>query len=269
MKVLIYDNKEKDKGGVWLSNLISLLKEQDISYKVIEMKDLQKKESADALFVLGGDGTILLVADFASENDIPIIGINSGKLGFLTEFELYHAKEAIQLLVSSDFKFDKRTLMDIEFKGKKYCALNDVYLQRFCYAGIGNMNVEIVVDIDGESANKFKGDGIIISTPTGSTAYSLSVGGPILTPQMKAFIIAPIAAHCINQKPVVFSSSSVCTVSVRGKSNAGLFIDGKFIDKIDIGDVVTIRENSKIVKFLRKKDFNFYNRLSQKLNNNF
>ena len=119
MKVLIYDNKEKDKDGVWLSNLKALLDEQSISYKVIEMKDLQNKERADALFVLGGDGTILLVADFASENDIPIIGINSGKLGFLTEFELYHAKEAIELLAMGNYKFDKRTLMEIEFKGKK------------------------------------------------------------------------------------------------------------------------------------------------------
>ncbi len=269
MKVLIYDNKGKDVGGVWLANLKQLLDKELIEYRVLEDKDLSLTESADALFVLGGDGTILFMTEFASKNNIPIIGINAGKLGFLTEFECYEMQNAVDCLKTGRFIKDERATMKVSYNGKEHYALNDVFLQRYYNDENGCMIVDINVDLDGVRASEFKGDGIIVSTPTGSTAYSLSAGGPILAPKMNAFVVTPIAAHCINQKPIVFSSRSVCDVSVEGKTVAGLFIDGLFIGKMKNGDAFTINKSLNYLTFFRKEGFNFYKRLADKLNNNF
>ncbi len=269
MRVLIYDNKGKDVGGLWLNKLKDLLVKEDVEYRVIEDCDLHDNETADALFVLGGDGTILFMTEFASKNSIPIIGINAGKLGFLTEFECYEMQNAVEHLKSGTLYRDERATMKVTYKDKIYYALNDVFLQRIYNDATGSMIVDINVDIDGDRVSKFKGDGIIVSTPTGSTAYSLSAGGPILAPKMNAFVVTPIAAHCINHKPIVFSSRSACDVSIDGRSKAGLFIDGNYIDKMQLGDSFTINKNSHSIIFLRKEDFNFYKRLARKLNNNF
>ncbi len=269
MRVLIYDNKGKDVGGLWLAKLKTLLEKDNIAYRVIEDEDLSSKESADALFVLGGDGTILFMTEFASKNSIPLIGINAGKLGFLTEFELYEMEHAVECLKTGKLCRDERATMKVTYKDKIFYALNDVFLQRIYDDKAGSMIVDINVDIDEERVSKFKGDGIIVSTPTGSTAYSLSAGGPILAPRMNAFVVTPIAAHCINHKPIVFSSRSKCDVSIDGRSMAGLFIDGTYIDNMRPGDSFTINKNFNLITFLRKEDFNFYRRLAKKLNNNF
>lgn len=269
MTVLIYDNKGKDVGGVWLNNLISLFNDNNIQFTIIQDDDLDKKIQADALFVLGGDGTILYLSTFASVNNIPIIGINAGKLGFLTEFECYEMNNAVKMFIDGKLKIDERATMSISFNGKEYFALNDVFLQRIYNDKNSAMLVDINVFLDEEKAVKFKGDGIIVCTPTGSTAYSLSAGGPILAPKMKSFAITPIAAHCLNQKPIVFSSTSSCSVSVDGKAVTGLFIDGTFVDKINTGEMFHIKKSEYPIVFLRKEGFNFYERLTKKLNNNF
>ncbi len=269
MKVLIYDNKGKDVGGKHLKNLISLLVDYKIEYEILEDNQLQVSASADALFVLGGDGTILYLTEFASKNSIPIIGINAGKLGFLSEFEPNEMQKAIECLLNDLLIRDERATMKISYNDKIYYALNDVYLQRIFTDHIGGMIIDINVYLDGDRVSMFKGDGIIVSTPTGSTAYSLSAGGPILAPKMNAFVVTPIAPHCINYKPIVFSSRSRCDVVMDGRTSAGLFIDGTYIDKLAKGDSVTITKSEKSLVFLRKTDFNFFKRLNIKLKNNF
>lgn len=269
MKVVIYDNKGKDVGGVWLKKLQNILDQHKIEHKQIEDKDLVTKVSADALFVLGGDGTILFMTEFASKNQIPIIGINAGKLGFLSEFECCEMEQAVQLLINNELIVDNRASMCVKYCDKDYFALNDVFLQRIYNDTMGSMIIDINVDIDDVRVCNFMSDGIVVSTPTGSTAYSLSAGGPILAPGMNAFVVTPIAAHCINQKPVVFSGRSKCDVCVDGRASAGLFIDGRFVDKMKPGDKLTIIKSPYQLQFLRKKSFNFFERLNKKLNNNF
>jgi len=266
MRILIYNNKGKDIGGVWLKQFVNLLIEEKIDYRVLNDENLSEQESADAIFVHGGDGTILFLTEFASRNGIPIIGINAGKLGFLTEFENDEAKTALKLLKENKLIIDERATMHISYKNKSYFALNDVFLQRI-YQGTTGMLVEVAVNIDDNKVASFKGDGLVISTPTGSTAYSLSAGGPVLSPMMNAFVMTPLAAHSLNTKPIVFSARSECTVMVDGKTTTGLFIDGTFIDTLVHGDYIKINKNVNKVIFLRKKSFNFYNRLNKKLNN--
>ena len=267
MRILIYNNKGKDVNGVWLKEFVSLLENEKIEYRVLEDKNLCETENADAIFVHGGDGTILFLTEFASRNAIPIIGINAGKLGFLTEFECDQAKIALDLLKNNELIKDERATMHITLKDKSYFALNDMFLQRI-YQGTTGMLVDVGVNIDDNKAARFKGDGLIISTPTGSTAYSLSAGGPVLSPMMNAFVMTPLAAHSLNTKPIVFSARSECTVTIDGKTSTGLFIDGTFIDTLVHGDFIKINKNVNKVVFLRKKSFNFYNRLNKKLNNN-
>lgn len=269
MRVLIYDNKGKDVDGIHLKNLINLLTISEIEYSVLNDEDLHKQETADALFVLGGDGTILFLTEFASKNNIPIIGINAGKLGFLSEFESYEMKHAVECFKDAKLCRDERATMKISYNGKIYYALNDVYLQRIFTDNTCGMIIDINVELDGDQISKFKGDGIIVSTPTGSTAYSLSAGGPVLAPKMKAFVVTPIAPHCINYKPIVFSSMSTCNVCMDGRTSAGLFIDGSYIDKLQKGDSFTITKSENSITFLRKEDFNFFQRLNKKLNSNF
>ena len=265
MKVLIYRNKAKDQSNDWLNACTSLLEDEGISYKVLEDIDLESSDCADAMLVLGGDGTILNLTEFASKNQIPIIGINAGKLGFLTEFEQFEMSNAITMLKNGELVEDKRSNILCEVNEKKYIALNDVVIQRIRLEDRGNNISSMTLEIDGILVEKIIGDGVILSTPTGSTAYSLSAGGPILAPGMNVFSVTPIAAHSFNQRAIVYSSKSTCKVVIDNDCATGLFIDGIFVQELFKNDELKFFRTNYQTTFLRKKDFNFYERLSQKL----
>ncbi len=269
MKVFIYDNKEKDCGGKYLSELKSLLDGASIEYEQIFDHDLKLKKSADAIFTLGGDGTILWIVEFANENNIPIIGINVGKVGFLTEFERLEMAEAVDLFKNNQLNLEERLTLEVTVGDCKTCALNDAYIQRVYSESVGCMTAEISVKIDGITASNFKGDGVIVSSPTGSTAYNLSVGGSILSPEIKALSVSPIAAHTLGLRSIVFSDKSICTLEFTGKANGMLFVDGRLVCNVGLNDVVEVKGASVSTKFLRRNDYNFYKKLSLKLKNGF
>lgn len=266
MKVLIYVNKSKDPTGTWLNNFKKTLKNEGIQSLVISDDMLEKKFTADALFVLGGDGTILNLTKFSAINSIPIIGINAGKLGFLTEFERYDMDDAVGFLKKGKFVKDKRTIILCEINNKEYFALNDIVAQRIKIEERGNNVTAFDVEIDGVPVEKIVGDGVIVSTPTGSTAYSLSAGGAILSPGINVFSITPLAAHSLNQRSIVYSAKSLCKINVTGRCATGLFVDGIFAEELFSHQEIVIKKFEFPVIFLRKKGFNFYRRLSYKLN---
>lgn len=265
MKVLIYVNKEKDKEGLWLANLKEMLSAEGIDYSVINSDNLFSDEKADALFVLGGDGTILGLVEFASKNNIPIIGINAGKLGFLTEFEKDEALEAISLLKNGDFLEDKRSLLEVNYNGKSYFGLNDVVVQRVINNNSQGVIISVEAFIDSNSVDEIVGDGVIVCTPTGSTAYSLSAGGAILAPGINAFSITPISAHSLGHRPILFSADNQCELSLIGGMKAGFFVDGKLIDIIPNGCVLSIKKSALPLTFLRRPSFNYFKVLNTKL----
>ncbi|MBQ3116593.1 MAG: NAD(+)/NADH kinase [Clostridia bacterium] len=265
MKVLIYDNKQKDERGIWLHKLIEHLIEEGVEYQVVHDEDLAQGYIADAIFVLGGDGTVLFINEFANRNNIPIIGINAGKLGFLSEFECYDVKNAVTLFKNGQLKRDVRSAMEVEFNGKTYCVLNEAFIQRIYIDGFGSIVTEAAVELNGQEICDVKGDGIIICTQTGSTAYSLSAGGSILAPGINAFSITPIAAHGLHQRSIVCSSDDEYTIKVKGRTNVGLFIDGMFIDKLELGQSFIVRKAKNPTVFLRKQEFDFFKRLKIKL----
>ncbi len=266
MKVLVYYNKEKDAGGVCKTELIKGLEKHGVDYIVLEDDMLKNPMSADALFAIGGDGTILFLAEFANKNSIPIIGINAGKLGFLCEYEKSEVETAILGLLNGDLMKDYRTMLSVAYNDNVFYALNEVYIQRTYDKSVGNTVAEIQISIDDSVVSKYSGDGTIISSPTGSTAYSFSLGAPILSPYANVFTMTPIAAHAFNQRPIVYSDDSVCCIKVSGKAQVAVFVDGRFVEDLKQNDCIKVSKVDKKLLFLRKKDYNFFKKLCYKLN---
>ena len=265
MKVLVFINKNKDVAEKKINRLTKALSDNKINYDLIFSDNEIPSKDYSAIFIIGGDGTILRRTEFANTNDIPIIGINAGKVGFLNEFEQEEIEQAVELFRSKQLVNDNRATMQVKYGGNTYYALNDVVVQRLYTENNEGIIINVGVSIDGNEVCKVKGDGVIVATPTGSTAYSLSAGGAILAPKINAFIFTPLASHSFSQRPVVFSSESNCDLTFISGCSAGLFIDGVFISEIQQNQTVTIKKSKKDTVFLRKKDSNFFSRLNIKL----
>lgn len=265
MKVLIYSNKAKDFAGACETELIRCLNKYGVQNQVLTDNMVCNNVEADAIFAIGGDGTILFLAEFASRNNIPIIGINAGNLGFLCEFEKSELDNAVYELVSGNLNRDVRTMLSVSYNQTTYYALNEVYVQRIYNKIEGNTIAEIEIEIDDSYISHYKGDGAVISSPTGATAYSFSLGGPILSPYSNVFAITPIAAHSLNQRPIVYSDNSKCTIDVKGKAQVGVFVDGRLVEYLKANDYLQVKKANNRVVFLRKKEYNFFKKLSKKL----
>ncbi len=265
MNVLIYANRNKEKHKEWLNDIENLLKRENIGFSVITRDDLDKSLKADALFVFGGDGTILAMVDFVNRNNIPIIGINAGKLGFLSEFEKEETEDAVLLLKNNALKKDERISINVKNGKESFVALNDVVLQRIYTGGENGLVSDISFFIDGDFVDEITGDGIILSTPTGSTAYSLSAGGSILAPGINAISMTPLAAHSLHYRPVVFSADSTCEFCVNSGYKTGVFADGRLVFDLSEGEKITVEKSSTKTVFLRRDKYSFYKRLSEKL----
>lgn len=264
MKALIFVNDKKDQGHACLNLLIKSLTQNKIEYKVASLDTESVDENYSVIFVIGGDGTILRRTEFANKNKIPIIGINTGKLGFLSEFEPNNIEEAVESFVNNKLVIDNRQTISLVIDNKEYLALNDVVIQRL-YVENEGMIIDVNVSVDDVLVDNVRGDGVIIATPTGSTAYSLSAGGAILAPKISAFIITPIASHSFNQRPVVYSSCLTCECEYVSGNKAGVFVDGKFVKNLNKGDKVIIKKADNDTTFLRKNNSNFFKTLYEKI----
>lgn len=220
----------------------------------------------DVLFVLGGDGTILTVASECATRGVKIIGINYGHVGFLAEFEPEKLNEAVDLVLSGNYSIQKRNMLKVEYGGKSFYALNDLVVQRSTYGENFANTVHLRAEIDGTTVDNFSSDGIIVSTPTGSTAYSLSAGGSILAPELNAFILTPVCAHSLHSRPVVFSDSSVLKIrTINAKLPLVFAIDGKISGEIRDNGLITVTKADRAVEFITSADNNFFNKLLIKL----
>lgn len=224
-------------------------------------------DDLDVLLVLGGDGTILTVVEECAKRGIKILGINYGHVGFLTEFEPEKLDEAIRLLLSESYNVQKRTMLEIICGNDKYLALNDLVIQRSTDGCNFSNTVGLQAKIDGYIVDNYTSDGIIVSTPTGSTAYSLSAGGSILVPNIDAFIMTPICAHSLHSKPVVFSNNSILEVIPRSaKTLLNLIVDGKIVKEFKYYETVKVKKADVYSQFLTFNNVNFFEKLLMKLN---
>jgi NAD+ kinase len=221
----------------------------------------------DVLLVLGGDGTILSAARMCASDRIPILGVNFGRVGFLTELEPTEVEEQLPLYLSGDYWVDERAMLLGEVQGdgapQQMIALNDIVLVR----GAEPRIIRIKVWLDGHYYNTTVADGIIISTATGSTAYNLAAGGPILHPQVRSSVITPVAPHLVADRSLILEPGAVITLELEaGSGSAILSADGQINMEIHPGTQVAIRNNAHVTRFLRRRPPTyFYRILSAKL----
>ena len=223
-------------------------------------------QDADLVICFGGDGTILHMSKTATRAGIPILGVNIGTMGFMAELESSELDQ-LKRLANDDYTIDKRMMLDVTVLRDRDIifhdiCLNDVVITKGAIARIIHLSVEC----DGVQAMECGGDGAIVATPTGSTAYSLSAGGPIVEPEAHSIIITPICAHDVGSRGIVASENRVITVGLtqNARRNAYLSVDGGKALKINMGDKITIRKSHLTTQLLRIKNRSFYDVVNMK-----
>lgn len=222
-----------------------------------------EKLDADIFITVGGDGTILLTLE---HTDRPVLAVNAGGLGFLSEVEPKYASNAIDRILKGDYRIEERTKLSCFLdKERLPDAANEVTVQTSRIAKL----IEFRVEINGEVSDTLRGDGLIISTPTGSTGYSLSVGGPILHPSVDAIVISPIAPFRLGARPIVVPYSSTVQVTLIGREKgdgkeAKVVVDGQHGYGLTVGDTVLVKPSDKRARFIRFQS-RFFDRVRTKL----
>ncbi len=261
MKAGLFINTTKSEANTTASAFGKALIESGIEYKIVNLKEDCK--DIDLIVVFGGDGTILRVVDYALEFDIPILAVNIGSLGFLSCVEADELQKAIDLIKNGK-DYDKRSVMKVTCDNKVYYALNEALVQR---TSLSSSEVaKLSLKIGGNFVDKYHADGIILSTPTGSTAYSLSCGGAIMTPDINAFIVTPVCPHSLHSRPIVFSDNFTASVKVlENSTKCALYVDGKFVKNVKRNEEIEVSRSRKMIKFYKTQD-NFFEKLLYKLN---
>jgi NAD+ kinase len=223
------------------------------------------RHHADCIFTFGGDGTMLATARAVGDSEIPILGVNMGSLGFLTQVPQENFEATLQRLKEGDLQIEDRMVLECRHNrddSEKLFALNDVVIDK---GGVARI-IYLHLSLGEEFICTYNADGLIISTPTGSTAYSLAAGGPILSPQMKAIIADPICPHTVTQRPMVFPHSETLEVRVESPHDeAVLTVDGQVAVNLKSGDTVSIREARHTIKLITFPERSFYEILRTKL----
>jgi NAD+ kinase len=222
-------------------------------------------ENTDMLFSIGGDGTMLDTIPFVRDSGIPILGINLGRLGFLSSVSKNEIKQALESIFKGDYYLDKRALLELvepkEIFGELNFALNDLTIYRNNTTSL----VVVHVYVDDKFLNSYWGDGLIVSTPTGSTAYSLSVGGPIMSPGSQNFVIAPIASHNLTVRPIVIQDSSTVRIRIGGREDKYLMTMDSRHSTINREDELVIKRCGFEVNMVEMNNKDFFSTIRDKL----
>ena len=231
------------------------------------LQKTQLAQKADVLLVLGGDGTMLNAARLAGERGIPILGVNMGGLGFLTEVRLENLYPSLERVFANEYVIDERLMLGthIHRHGETVAqglVLNDVVVSKGTLARM----IELKVSIQGQFVTNLRGDGLIISTPTGSTAYSLSAGGPIINPAVHSLILTPICPHTLTHRPLIVPDDSEIDVSLTSKDEGAMAtLDGQVGVALTQGDTVVIKATDFRTKLIRFPETHYYGVLREKL----
>lgn len=283
-KVIMTPNPYRDKNFRYVREAAAILNQAGVETKIclsfevdpaydlpndIELHDLsQELNISDALICFGGDGTILHASKAASKVGIPILGVNIGTVGFMAELESSEIS-LLSKLASDDYILDERMMLHVQVfrDGKEVLsdiALNDAVITKGAVARV----IQTAIRCDDSEVMNFSGDGVIISTPTGSTAYSLSAGGPIVEPAADSILITPICAHIMYSRGIVVSPNRRIDVSVGriSRRNAFLSVDGGRAFRIVAGDRICITQSPTKTKLLKLKDNSFFDLIKMKLN---
>jgi len=258
-------------------DLVKWLEEKGVEYLVdselgkslkldntVKQADIPKH--VELVIVFGGDGTFLSVSKQVNEYNIPILGINSGGLGFLTEFTLNELYPIMEKIIGDDYEIEERGMLSASVykKNKKfgsYTVLNDLVINN----GKVSRIIDLAIYAEGNLITTFKADGIIFSTPTGSTAYSLSAGGPIVHPTLPVTLITPICPHILTNRPLVVSNEMEITVKVLTVGSSYLTLDGQETVKVELNDEIKLKKSDSTVKLIKSPFRDYFSILKTKL----
>ena len=266
MKIGIYTNYIKDKDLETTDRVVEILENNGFETKCFSMETVGTKgcdySDLDSLIVIGGDGTILYNATQCMEADIPLVTINKGTVGFLTEVQHDELDKLIDLLNRKNIIVEERDMLTTKINGKDYYALNEFMIERHSTGRI----ITVAVEVDGHLLSEYSGDGFMVSTPTGSTGYSLSAGGSIISPKARVIALTPLNCISLTARPIIIAASESVTLTLSEAVNkANIIADGRAISPIKQGESITISFAEKTLKFLRNNEFSFYHKLIKKL----
>jgi NAD+ kinase len=221
-------------------------------------------QKCDILVSIGGDGTLISVVRRSYKYQLPVLGVHAGKLGFLADLSVEDMKDFVKILKDGDFRIDERAVLEATIKTENeksvLYAFNDIVLTR---PSISKM-IRIDTLVDDKAFNTYYGDGVIVSTPTGSTAYNLSAGGPVMFPLTNVFALTPICPHSLTQRPVVLPGHFSIDMKTPDKS-ALVIIDGQDMHEFGYGDTISINLAKNPARLIHRKDFNYFDVLKEKL----
>jgi NAD+ kinase len=249
---------------------VEVIFEQEIGKKIRRRKSVpaaEIPELVDIILVFGGDGTFLGVARLACEHGTPILGINLGGLGFLTEITVDEIYPMMERILRGDYEIEDRQMLRTTVRrgktgAKHYEVLNDVVINKEAVARI----IDLEIYIEGSHVTTYKADGIILSTPTGSTAYSLSAGGPIVHPALPVTIITPICPHTLTNRPLVVSNEMKVEIKITTQEpDTYLTLDGQIGIRLKTGDVIEVRKSDTVVKLIKSPFRDYFTILKTKL----
>ncbi|NQW93026.1 MAG: NAD kinase [Polaromonas sp.] len=220
----------------------------------------------DLALVVGGDGTMLGIGRVLAKFGVPLIGINQGRLGFITDIAFDDYQTVLSPMLRGDFEEDRRWMMQAQVMRDGRCvfnatAMNDVVVNRGATSGM----VELRVEVDGRFLSNQRADGLIIASPTGSTAYALSAGGPLLHPSIAGWVLVPIAPHTLSNRPIVLSDTGEITVEIVAGGDASANFDMQSLASLMHGDRITVKRSEYQMRFLHPKGWSYFDTLRKKL----
>lgn len=273
MKFGIYSNLNRDIDGKACIALARFLQDKNIpfvfstdllktDYPCAYLSNDELAKQSDVIVIFGGDGTVLHYAKICAKYNTPIFAVNLGRVGFLTEGDTSKLNESIERIINQDYKVEVRTLLNIKIKDRCFDALNECVISRGAKFSLTDFEYKI----NNITTEKLRSDAIIIATPTGSTAYSLSCGGSIVSPEVKCILITPVNAYTLDSRPIIVADTSYIEVKIKNDHGVYINIDGEEIFEIEKNDKIFISKSSLNVNFIRFEEGSFYKKLQKKVN---
>ena len=280
MKIALFTTPEKSEDIEYIFSLIKILIKNNVELEIdidshisnreLKRNDIDQKlvknfteldNTFDYVMSVGGDGTILRSVNKIGDLSIPIVGLNKGRLGFLANSSLDNAQQVINSLKNNEYNISNRSIIQVEFEGEKKYALNEVTVSRKNTTSL----ITIEAKLDGQYLNTYWADGLIVSTPTGSTGYSLSCGGPIVLPESKNLVLTPIAPHNLNARPLVISDDKKVEISVNGREDEYLISVDSNIYSISTNLKINLQKAIRTLKMIEFEQDSFLSVLREKL----
>jgi len=262
---------------VWLAERgITLVGGPDVEHERIEhqtgcpvpqVEPENLAREVDLMLVLGGDGTMIATARMIGDHEVPVLGVNYGGLGYLAEFRIEELYSALESILAGNYRLDRRVMLAVELRRhddppKTSRVLNDVVINKSALARI----IEIEAYLNGQFVNSFRADGLIVSTPTGSTAYNLSAGGPVIFPSMNGVVITPICPFTLSNRPIVVPDDAEIELLLKtDKEDVSLTLDGQVGFPLEVADRVRIRKSRTTFNLIQPSNRNYFDVLRDKL----